>query len=146
MGFQTNQSSQLNSDINITPLVDVMLVLLIIFMVTAPMLNAGVDINLPKTDAAILESPDSALTLSIDKHRKIHIGTVSVTWTSLEKKLKANPRIKQTNELYIEADQTLNYGVVVRAMAIARRAGVTKLFMVTDPHQTKTPLETLDAL
>src|SRR5690348_2354345 len=123
----------LNSEINVTPMVDVMLVLLIIFMITAPMMNTGVDLDLPQVTAKNVEDPEGKLVLSIAKNNKIFLGGTQVTWKDLGAKLKANERVKRESALYIEADTNLPYGVVVTAMAIAKDAGVVKVMMLTDP-------------
>ena len=132
------------TEINVTPLVDVMLVLLIIFMVTAPMLQTGVDVDLPQTVAPSLEDPEGKLVLSINGQGKIFLGGTPITWETLGVKLSANERVKTEKALYIEADQHLDYGVVVTAMALAKEAGVEKVMMLTDPTQTIDPKE-LDA-
>jgi biopolymer transport protein TolR len=123
---------ELNSEINVTPFVDVMLVLLIIFMITAPMMNTGVALDLPGTTAKKEVSPEGKLVLSIAKNSKIFLGGTPVTWNDLEAKLKANPKAKAEG-LYVEADTNLPYGVVVTAMAIANRADVPKVMMLTSP-------------
>src|SRR5512143_1747238 len=111
---------ELNSEINVTPLVDVMLVLLIIFMITAPMMNTGVDLDLPQVTAQNVEDPEGKLVLSIAKNDRVFLGGTQVTWKELEAKLKSNERVKKESALYIEADTNLPYGVVVTAMAIAK--------------------------
>ena len=127
----------LNSEINVTPLVDVMLVLLIVFMVTAPMLTTGVDLELPQAEATVLpEDDDAKLILSIDAEAKVYLGGTELEWPDLEDKLATNEKLKLDRELYIEADTTVPYGRVVQAMALARKAGVTKLMMLTDPLET----------
>ncbi len=146
MGMSTGGGGpgSLNSDINVTPLVDVMLVLLIIFMVTAPMLNASVDLDLPQGQAAQIEDKEGKLILSIDKNRRISLGTTPVKWTELFEKLSTNQRVQQERELYVEADKTLPYGVVIQAMAIAKQAGAVKLHMVTDPNAANTDIDQWD--
>jgi len=125
---------ELNSEINVTPFVDVMLVLLIIFMITAPMMNnTGVDLQLPQVAAKNIDDPEGKLVLSIKKTNEIFLGGTSVTWQDLEAKLKANERVKKEAALYIEADTNLAYGVVITAMAVAKNAGVEKVMMLTDP-------------
>jgi biopolymer transport protein TolR len=124
---------ELNSEINVTPLVDVMLVLLIIFMITAPMMNTGVSLELPQVTAQNVEDPEGKLVLSIAKDDKIFLGGTPVTWKDLETKLKTNDRVKKESALYIEADTNLLYGRVVTAMAIAKTAGVTRVMMLTAP-------------
>lgn len=143
MGMQAGGGDGLNSEINVTPLVDVMLVLLVIFMITAPMMNTGVDITLPQTSAEKLEDPEGKLVLSIDKGRRLFLGKSQVGWADLEVKLSANQRVQTEKELYIEADETLPYGVVVTAMAVAKQAGVVKVMMLTDPS-TQLKMEDLD--
>jgi biopolymer transport protein TolR len=132
MGMSAGGDGDLNSEINVTPLVDVMLVLLIIFMITAPMMNTGVDLDLPQVTAKNIDDPEGKLVLSIEKNNKIHLGGTLVTWKELEAKLKANERVQKESELYIEADTGLPYGVVVTAMAVAKNAGVTKVMMLTE--------------
>ena len=133
MAMRTGGGDELNSEINVTPMVDVMLVLLIIFMITAPMMNTGVDLDLPQVTAKNIEDPEGKLVLSIAKNNKIFLGGTQVTWKDLGAKLKANERVKRESALYIEADTALPYGVVVTAMAIAKDAGVVKVMMLTDP-------------
>jgi biopolymer transport protein TolR len=134
---------ELNSEINVTPLVDVMLVLLVIFMITAPMINSGVELDLPEASATLLDD-DGALVLKIDKSGKLVLGETPVAWTELEDKLATNRRVQVERQLYVEADKSLPYGHVVRAMAIAKQAGAIKVMMVTDPNDLQTPLEQLD--
>ena len=124
------------SDINVTPLVDVMLVLLIIFMVTAPLITQGVPVDLPQTQAQPLEGTDKKLVMTLTKDRQIFIGTNEdnpIPLEGLDEKLAANARLQRDKELYLHADRSLDYGFVVDVMAAIKRAGVTKLGMVTDP-------------
>src|SRR5271170_8079538 len=122
MSFKTGGGGgdELNSEINVTPMVDVMLVLLIIFMITAPMMNTGVSLELPQVTAQNIEDPEGKLVLSIAKDDKLFLGGTRVTWKGLEDKLKTNERVKRESSLYIEADTALLYGRVVTAMAIAK--------------------------
>ncbi len=127
------------SEINVTPLVDVMLVLLIIFMVTAPLITQGVDVDLPKTKAESMEGTEKKLVLTLTKEKKIFIGSSEETpipYEQLEEKLKTNAKLQEERELYLHADRRLEYGFVVDIMAIAKRSGVEKLGMVTDPMDT----------
>ncbi len=129
-----HKKGSLNAEINVTPMVDVMLVLLVIFMITATTMDtSAVDLDLPQTNAAVADDPEGRLTLSIDKNRQLFLGETQVSWVELEDKLRANERIKKEKELYIEADKDLPYAVVVTAMAAAQQAGVSKLQMRTDP-------------
>ena len=133
MGMKTGGGDDLNSEINVTPLVDVMLVLLIIFMVTAPMLNTGVELDLPKVTAQKLDDADGPLVLSIDPQRNLLLGKAKIRWTELQVKLAANERVKTESVIYIEAAASLPYSVVVTAMAVAKDAGVAKVLLLTDP-------------
>jgi biopolymer transport protein TolR len=121
------------SEINVTPMVDVMLVLLIIFMVTTPLIQQGVKVNLPETKATPVDASDKKIVISVDKDRHVFIGEVEVPLADLEEKLKTNARVQQEKELYLHADRDLAYGVVVEVMAAAQRAGVTNVGMITDP-------------
>lgn len=126
---------ELNSEINVTPFVDIMLVLLIIFMITAPMMNTGVSLELPQVAAQNVEDPEGKLVLSIAKDNKIFLGGTQVTWKDLEAKLKANERVQKESALYIEADTNLPYGVVITAMALAKNSGVQHVMMLTNPAE-----------
>ena len=130
------------NDINVTPMVDVMLVLLIIFMITAPMLNTGVSLDLPKVTAENLEDPNGPLVLTIKK-AGIQLGGTHVSWKDLEVKLKSNDRVQKESTLYVGADADLPYSYVVTAMAIAKDAGVTRVMMLTSPTD-KLNLDDLD--
>jgi biopolymer transport protein TolR len=131
--MQTGRQDTLLSEINVTPFVDVMLVLLIIFMVTAPMMMAGLDIDLPETRAANLEVDETKLLIIIDKKGQVYLGDVPVPPDRLEEVLAGNERIKTEKEVYLKADEALPYGVVVKLMGILRAAGVVKMGMVTNP-------------
>jgi biopolymer transport protein TolR len=123
------------TDINVTPLVDVMLVLLIIFMVTAPLMQSGVKIDLPKASAQQMEHAEEKLVLSITKDHKLLLGDTQIGFDELEKKLSTNARLQKDKELYLHADRSLSYGEVVEVMAIARRAGVESLGLITEPEK-----------
>jgi biopolymer transport protein TolR len=133
MAFSSGSGSSYASDINVVPMIDVMLVLLIVFMITAPMLTTGVDVDLPEVPTANVEDPEGKLTLSIDANRNLFLGATPIRWVELLEKLSTNERVRTERELYIEADKNLPYAVVVTAMAVAREAGVIKLQMLTDP-------------
>jgi len=131
------------SEINVTPMVDVMLVLLIIFMVTAPLIQQGVKVNLPEARAAAVEASDKKLVLSIDAQKRIYIGEAEVPVAELETKLASNAKAQADKELYLHADRDVPYGVVVDVMAAAQRAGITNVGMITDPTTAaRTPAAT----
>jgi biopolymer transport protein TolR len=121
------------TEINVTPLVDVMLVLLIIFMVTAPMLQTGVDVNLPQAKAQTIPDDEGKLILTITKDKRVFLGKLQIPWDDVEKSLKNNAKLNADKELYLHADKDLLYGDVVKFMAVVKQAGVDKLGMVTDP-------------
>ena len=121
------------SDINVTPFVDVMLVLLIIFMVTAPMMTQGVDVALPEATAEPLPVEKENLMISIDNKATIFINDVPVTVDDLNEKLKRIMSNRSDREVYLKADKDIPYGTVVRVMSEIKLAGVEKLGMVTVP-------------
>ncbi|MDQ3263217.1 MAG: protein TolR [Myxococcota bacterium] len=127
------------SEINVTPMVDVMLVLLIIFMVTAPLIQQGVKVNLPEAKAAPVEASDKKLVLSVDAQQRVFIGDAQVALVELEEKLRANAKAQQDKEVYLHADRTIPYGIVVEVMAAAQRAGVHNVGMITDPFTKPRP-------
>jgi biopolymer transport protein TolR len=121
------------SEINVTPMVDVMLVLLIIFMVTAPLIQQGVKVNLPEAKAAPVEATEKKIVLSIDASQHVYIGDAEIPLELLEEKLKANAKAQADKEIYLHADRALPYGIVVEVMAAAQRAGISNVGMITDP-------------
>lgn len=128
------RSRKVMSDINVTPLVDVMLVLLIVFMVTAPLLTAGVNINLPKAQAKALHQQDDApLEITLDAHGNIFMGQNAVSPDRLKEMLAAIAQEKPDKRVYIRADHGLSYGAVMGVMGIASVAGFTKIALITDP-------------
>ncbi len=120
-------------EINVTPLVDVMLVLLIIFMVAAPMLSTGVEVDLPRTRAPRMEIDEEKMILSIDAEQRVFLGETEVPADNLEVALLNNARIQSDDEVYVRADASVPYGFVLRVFTIIRQAGVEKLGLVTDP-------------
>jgi len=120
-------------EINVTPLVDVMLVLLIIFMVSAPMMTTGIDVELPKTRAPRMDLDEEKLILSIGADQKVYLGETEVPFDNLEQALVNNERMQREREIYIQADESVPYGFVAKVMALIRRAGIEKLGLVTDP-------------
>jgi biopolymer transport protein TolR len=122
------------SEINVTPFVDVVLVLLIIFMVTAPMMQQGVDVDLPETTTQPLRMKDEPLILSIKKEGKYYLGRSEIPLEELQAKLEAIFEGRDSKEIFLRADSEAPYGVVVKGLAAAREAGATKLGMVTEPE------------
>ncbi len=141
MGMSTGGSGPNSpmSEINITPFVDVMLVLLIIFMITAPMMSKGVEIDLPKAKAQSMEVDESKLLMIIDAKRRIFLGETEIPHAKLEEALVNNVRLQREGELYLKADRNIPYGFVVQVMALIKKAGVPKLGMVTDPIDEEWP-------
>ncbi|HET9594790.1 MAG TPA: protein TolR [Anaeromyxobacteraceae bacterium] len=129
------------TEINVTPLVDVMLVLLIIFMVTAPLIQQGVEVKLPDARAQPVKAQEQKLVLSVKADRSIWLGTdenpARVALDDLEDRLRGNARVARDHELYLMADRRLPYGYVVEVMAAVQRAGVTNLGMITNPARTE---------
>jgi len=121
------------TEINVTPLVDVMLVLLIIFMVTAPMLQTGVDVDLPEAKAQTIPDDEGKLILTVTKDKRVFLGKMQIPFDDVEKILRGNAKLNADHELYLHADKALFYGDVVKIMAAVKQAGVDKLDMVTDP-------------
>jgi biopolymer transport protein TolR len=120
------------SDINVTPLVDVMLVLLVVFMVTAPLLTTGLRVELPQVQAHNTPVRDSKLVVTVTQDERIMFGERDVTDT-LERALLDSPRIQVERELYIRADKSARYGIVARVVAAARAAGVEGLNLLVEP-------------
>lgn len=137
MGMSSgNKSSKMAmSEINVTPFVDVMLVLLIIFMVTAPMMQQGIDVNLPKTSSAGVELNEDPFVLSVDVNGKIKISGVNVEMATLKTKLKAIFENKKNKQIYIQADRKVDYGIVAEVMGEARAAGIYNLSLITIPKE-----------
>lgn len=130
-------NDRLMSDINVTPLVDVMLVLLIIFMVTAPMMMQGVDVALPETTSEPLSAEKEHLVISIDPKGQIYINEFQVPLDVLSSKLSKILEGKPDKEAYLRADKNIPYGTVVRVMAEIKAGGIDKLGMVTVPLDNK---------
>ena len=136
MGFE-GYSDRLMSDINVTPFVDVMLVLLVIFMVTAPMMLQGVEVDLPETTSQPLASKKENLIISINNKNQVFINDFQVTLDFLQEKLKKILEGRENREVYLRADKEISYGFVVRVMSELKGAGVENLGMVTEPIRHK---------
>ena len=120
------------SEINVTPLVDVMLVLLVVFMVTAPLMLQGMDVNLPKTTTQPIRMPNAPLILTVTKDGEYSLARKIVPVGELQAKLEAVFDARGSKEVFLRADEAAPYGVVVEAMAAARRAGASRLGIVTE--------------
>jgi biopolymer transport protein TolR len=126
-------SKRFLSEINVTPFVDVMLVLLIIFMVTAPMMQEGVDVNLPQAKGKALPSKEKRVTISITDKREIYINERKTPLAQLEETLKKIFQNRLEKQIFLRADEVVPYGFVVKTMAAIRNAGIEQLGMVTVP-------------
>ncbi len=122
------------SEINVTPMVDVMLVLLVIFMVTAPMLTAGVDVNLPSSKAAPLPDKTEPLTVSIKSDGSVYINSTKVTIDELGAKLTAITGEKSDTRIFVRGDAAVDYGRIMRVMGEINEAGLNKVALITDPN------------
>ena len=137
MGMSGGNEQGPISEINVTPLVDVMLVLLIIFMVSAPMMTMGIEVDLPKTRAPRMDIDEEKLLLTIDAQQKVFLGETEVPYDKLEAALTTNERLQRDREIYLQADASVPYGFVAKVMALIRRGGIEKLGLVTDPLATE---------
>ena len=131
MAFSTQDSDEVMSEINVTPLVDVMLVLLVVFIVTAPLLTNSIPINLPKTESVAPVEQKDPLVVSIDDKGKVFINKDEVQQDVLEFNLKSAKAKDPEVRVQLQADNGVNYGEVARAMASIERAGITKLSVIT---------------
>ncbi len=137
MAFDTGKKRKSFTDINVTPLVDVMLVLLIIFMVTAPMMQQGIRVELPKVTTAPLNTPENPLIVTLARNGKIYINSTEVVKEKLPEKLKAILRHRKDKNIYLKADENLPYGKVVQLMGYLYRSGITSIGIVTEPEKKK---------
>ena len=124
-----------NAEINVTPLVDVMLVLLIIFMVTSPMLVTGVDVELPKTESGAIAGQDEPLVLSINSKQQVFIGEAMIESNKLDIKLAAVLKEKPATRVFIRADKTLDYGKVMQVFAKVQNSGFKHISLITEQNQ-----------
>ncbi len=133
MAFSSGESGGMMSDINVTPFVDVMLVLLIIFMVTAPLMTTGLDVNLPKADAPAMELSEEQLVITIDAEGAYFINEHQFTWQELETKIPAIAEANPDQDLFLRADGEIPYKNVARLMALCTQAGIGRMGMITQP-------------
>lgn len=134
MGMNTgnSRSRATMSEINVTPLVDVMLVLLIMFMVTAPMMQQGIEVELPKTSASGVEPSEDPFVLVISAEQRITVGKQRIAKAELQKRLEAIFATRKNKQLYIQADRRVDYGFVAETMAEIRAAGITNIGLITE--------------
>lgn len=138
MAISVGRRSRGFRDINVTPLVDVMLVLLVVFMVTAPLLTTGLRIDLPEVKAANTPVKDARLLVTVTKDEKVLFGEQDVTG-AIDKAFKENARVQKERELYIRADKNARYGIVATVVAAARSSGVDSLNLLVEPELEEVP-------
>ena len=126
------------AEINVTPLVDVMLVLLVIFMVTAPMMQMGIDVNLPRVQSKSIDVAEEKIVLTINAQRELYLNKFRVPLADLRPKLEAVFAARIDREVFLRADRNVSYGFVVEVMSEVRRAGIDKLGMITEtPEESR---------
>lgn len=130
----SRRSKAVLSEINVTPLVDVMLVLLIMFMVTTPLMQQGIEVNVPKTASSGVEMTDEPFLLVIHKDRRMEAGKARIEMNEMRTKMQAIFKTRKNKQIYIQADKQVDYGVVAEAMAEIRAAGITNIGLITLPR------------
>jgi biopolymer transport protein TolR len=133
MDTASSRDSTTISQINVTPLVDVMLVLLVIFMVTAPIIQQGVQVNLPQAKAAAIPGTDELLVVSIAKNGRIYLNDNVMTLHELGAKMRAIRSNLSDKQVYVRADQDVRYGLVMQTIAELKQAGIDRVGMITRP-------------
>jgi len=136
MNASSSKSKSAMSEINITPLVDVMLVLLIMFMVTAPLMQQGIEVDLPKTAPSGTDMKEEPFVLVIQANKQITIAKNNISITELREKLKAIFKTRNEKQLYLQADRKVDYGLVAEVMAEIRAAGIYNIGLVTQPKDS----------
>ena len=123
---------KLMNEINVTPMVDVMLVLLIIFMITSPMLVAGIEVDLPKTESAPISGSFKPLVISIDKNEQLYLFETMISKDTLIDKLKEITKENKDTRIFVKGDKSISYGVIVETMSRIQSAGFTKVALISD--------------
>jgi biopolymer transport protein TolR len=123
------------SQINVTPLVDVMLVLLVIFMVTAPIIQQGVQVNLPQARSSAIPGTEEHLVVTVAKNGKVYLNDNAMSISELGAKLRAIKKLEANKQVYLRADQDVRYGIVMKTIAEIKQAGIERLGMVTRPEE-----------
>jgi biopolymer transport protein TolR len=132
MSLQTSKTQTALSEINVTPLVDVMLVLLIVFMISAPLMQQGIQVDLPKANAPMMNEIPDQLILVVDKSRAISMNGNRVASGSLRSRLEAISKVKPEIQVFIQADHTVPYGFIAQVMAEVKQAQITRVGLVTE--------------
>jgi len=133
MGFQVSRTQTALSEINVTPLVDVMLVLLIVFMISAPLMQQGIQVDLPKANAPMMNEIPDQLVLVVDRSRSVSLGGKRVPEGSLRTRLAAIAKAKPEIQVFIQADANVPYGFIAQVMAEVKQAQITRVGLVTEP-------------
>jgi biopolymer transport protein TolR len=138
-GTRNGRAYRPMSEINVTPFVDVMLVLLVIFMVTAPLLTVGVPVDLPKTNAASIAKPDEPLIITVTADGKVYLQETEMTDAQLVEKLKAQSAEKTEQRIYVRGDKNVPYGRVMEVMGQLAAAGFTKVALIAESSDAPPP-------
>jgi len=133
MGLQTTKTQTALSEINVTPLVDVMLVLLIVFMISAPLMQQGIQVDLPKANAPTMNEIPDQLVLVIDKSKKVTLNGNTIAEGTLRTRLTAIAKAKPEIQVFIQADRGIAYGYIAQVMAEVKQAKITRVGLVTEP-------------
>lgn len=131
------QSDAVISEINVTPLVDVMLVLLIVFMISAPLMQQGIQVDLPKTKSPALSEQEKPVVLVVNKGGSVQIAGTTIQPSQLSEKLKAIYEKREKKEIFIQADKSIPYGTVANVMSQAQAAGIVRIGLVTEPGEAR---------
>jgi biopolymer transport protein TolR len=127
------------AEINVTPMVDVMLVLLVIFMVAAPLLTVGVPVDLPKTEAPAINQPQQPLVITVNAYGKLFLQNAPIDDDQLVPRLEAITKANPDTDIYVRGDQAISYGRVMQVMGMVSAAGFNKVSLITEPTQTAAP-------